>query len=36
MMLCPRETIEKVVFFGENDINIFGPGYTFTRNAIIS
>jgi hypothetical protein len=23
MMLCPREATEDVVFFGENDFNIF-------------
>jgi hypothetical protein len=26
MMLCPPEAAEKVVFFGENDFNIFAPG----------
>jgi hypothetical protein len=26
MMRCLRETAEKVVFFGENDFNIFALG----------
>jgi hypothetical protein len=34
MMLCPSEAAEKVVFFGENDFNIFAPGYTFMGNAL--